>query len=154
MKSVLIKDRSLPENRVLLNVTALAVDSTLKKNERASKSRSITIDILGRQARILGPLDKGIFAPAADERAKRADSLTLGGLTTPFFFRNGYSIVRLDNREPPRQKTFEEAGPEVSTSFQDYEAKRLEKEWIEGLKQQFPVTEQREILKNAFKATP
>lgn len=154
MKTVLTKDYGLPENRVLLNVTALTGDSTLNAKDRATKSLSVTVEILGRQGRIVGPLDSGVFAPAADERAKRADSLSVEGLTMPFSFRNGYSVVRLDGREPARQKTFEEAGAEVSTSFQDYEAKRLEKEWIDGIKQRFPVTEERVNLKNAFKATP
>jgi peptidyl-prolyl cis-trans isomerase SurA len=154
MKAFLTKDYNIPENRVLLNVTALTGDTTLDAKDRSTKSVSVNVDILGRHARVIGPLDSGVVAPSADERAKRADSLSIGSFTMPFSLRNGYSIVRLDGREPARQKTFEEASAEVSTSFQDYEAKRLEKEWIDGVKQRFPVTEERENLKNAFKATP
>jgi hypothetical protein len=47
-------------------------------------------------------------------------------------------------------KTYEEAGPEVSTAFQDYESKRLEATWIEGLRRDFPVVEHPEVLQSAF----
>jgi hypothetical protein len=114
------------------------------------RARRVTAEILGRQPRIMGKPEQAILAPAADERAKRADSLAVGGLSQPFFFRNGYTILRLDAREPSRQKTNEEAGAEVSTSFQDFEAKRLEKEWIDGLKRRYPVVEQKDALRNAF----
>jgi peptidyl-prolyl cis-trans isomerase SurA len=154
MKDVLTKDFSIADPRVFLTVTPLAKDSMLSKKERAAKSQTVTVDIVGRQPHIIGSIEKAVFAPAADERAKKADSLALGSISTPLFFRNGYSLLRLDGREPTRQKTFEEAGAEVSTSFQDYEAKRLEKEWIDGLKRQYPVTEQKESLRNAFKTNP
>jgi peptidyl-prolyl cis-trans isomerase SurA len=140
----------IAEERVLLTVTPLANDSTVTKEGRLLRARRVSADILGRQPRILGKPEQAIQAPGQDERARRADSLTIGTYSKPFFFRNGYTIVRLDAREPSRQKTYEEAGAEVSTSFQDFEAKRLEKEWIDGLKQRFPVVEQKDALQHAF----
>lgn len=154
MKTILTKDYGIADPKVFLTVTPLAKDSTLSKKDRAARSQIVTIDLVGRQPHIVGSIERAVFAPGADERAKKADSLALGSISPPFFFRNGYSLLRLDGREPSRQKTFDEAGAEVSTSFQDYEAKRLEKEWIDGLKQQYPVTEQKESLRNAFKANP
>jgi peptidyl-prolyl cis-trans isomerase SurA len=152
MKAVLTKEYGVADSKVVLTVTPLAKDSTLSKKDRSAKSQTVTIDLVGRQPRIVGSIERAVSAPGADERAKKADSLALGSISSPFFFRNGYSLLRLDGREPSRQKTLDEAGAEVSTSFQDYEAKRLEKEWIDGLKRQYPVTEQKESLRNAFKA--
>ena len=153
-KTTLTKEYGLPVSKILLTVAPLGNDSSLTKQNRAVKSQTVLIDIVGRQPQIIGSIDKAVLAPAADDRAKKADSLAVGDISTPFFFRNGSSVLRLDGREPSRQKTFEEAGAEVSTSFQDYEAKRLEKEWIDGLKQKYPVTEHKESLKNAFTAAP
>jgi hypothetical protein len=62
----------------------------------------------------------------------------------------GYSLVRLDRREPAREKSFEEAGAEVSSAFQDYESKRLETEWLGSIRQEHPVVVHKEVLKNAF----
>lgn len=106
--------------------------------------------VYGRTAVVISAPDTGLAAPALDERAKRIDSLAVGEISLPFFYRNGQAIVRLDGREAPRRKTFEEAAPEVSTSFQDYEAKRLENEWIDRLKTRFPVVEQKDVLQSAF----
>ena len=150
IKTVLVKAGGITEERIFLTVTPLSNDTTVTKNERMLRARRVTAEILGRQPRIMGKPEQAILAPAADERAKRADSLAVGGLSQPFFFRNGYTILRLDAREPSRQKTNEEAGAEVSTSFQDFEAKRLEKEWIDGLKRRYPVVEQKDALRNAF----
>lgn len=150
IKTALAKTRGIAEERILLTVTPLSKDTTLTKADRLLRTRRVTAEILGRQPRILGKVEQATLAPEADERAKRVDSLAVGSISEPFFFRNGYSIVRLDMREPSRQKTYEEAGAEVSTSFQDFEAKRLEKEWLDGLRQRYPVTEQKEVLQNAF----
>jgi hypothetical protein len=79
-----------------------------------------------------------------------ADSLAAGSFSGPFPYRGTFSIVRLDRREPARQKTFEEAGGELSSAFQEAESKRLETEWLQSLRQRYPVVEHKEVLKNAF----
>ncbi len=150
IKTALAKARGIAEERILLTVAPLLRDTTRTPADILLSTRRVTAEILGRQPRIIGKEQQAILAAAADERAKRADSLAVGSFSQPFFFQNGYVLVRLDAREPSRQKTYEEAGPEVSTSFQDYEAKRLEKEWLNGLRQRYPVTEQKEMLQNAF----
>jgi peptidyl-prolyl cis-trans isomerase SurA len=110
----------------------------------------LELSIFGRQSLMLPPVDTALVAPASDERAQRADSLTIGGISKPFFSKGSYSIVRLNRREPARQKTFEEAGPEVASAFQDFEAKRLESTWLDRVRQKHPVVEFKEELKNAF----
>ncbi len=149
-KTALARSKGIAEERILLTVSPLPKDSTMTKSERLLRTRKVTAEILGRQPRILGKTEQATLAPGADDRAKHADSLAIGGFSEPFFYRSGQSIVRLDAREPSRQKTYEEATAEVSTSFQDFEAKRLEKEWIDSLRQRYPVTEQKEALRNAF----
>jgi peptidyl-prolyl cis-trans isomerase SurA len=151
VKSSLVKDFGIGEERIVLAVTPQVVDSTATQSDRAVRSRTISLDIQGRQPLFVSSPERLLTAPTADERSKRADSLAVGGISAPFYYQNGYSLVRLDAREPARQKTFEEATPEVSTSFQDAESKRLDKEWMNGLKARFPVVENKESLKDAFK---
>lgn len=110
----------------------------------------VEIQVLGRQALVLSKIEQHLLAVSADERALRADSLAIGGVSAAFPFKVGYSIVRLDGRDGARQKTFEEAGAEVSSHFQDAEAKRLEKEWMDGVAQRHPVVLYKENLKQAF----
>jgi hypothetical protein len=58
--------------------------------------------------------------------------------------------VRLNAREKARRKTYEEAGPELSSAYQDYESKRLESDWLAQLSQKYLIVEFKPILKNAF----
>lgn len=120
--------------------------------QAASRARQDTvgIELTGKQALIVGKLSTSTVAPAADERAKRTDSLAIGKVSAPFFARSSWLLVRLDGREPTRQKTYDEAGAEVSTSYQDYESKRLESLWVDRLRAKYPVVEHKEALKNAF----
>jgi peptidyl-prolyl cis-trans isomerase SurA len=150
IKTALLKARGIAEERIILTVTPLPNDTTVSKNDRILRAQRVTTEIIGRHPRVIGKPEQSILAPGADERARRADSLAVSALSQPFFYKNGYVILRLDARDPSRQKTYEEAGPEVSTSFQDFEAKRLENEWIGGLKKRYPVVEQKDVLQHAF----
>ena len=80
----------------------------------------------------------------------KADSTRTGEFSRPFPFNNAFSIIRLNQREKARQKTYEEAGAEPSSAYQDYESKRLENDWIARLRKRFPVVENAEALKSAF----
>jgi len=122
----------------------------IRGKDSTGTTQRVDIQILGRQPLVISPLEHALLAPAADDRARRADSLAPGTASAPFFYKVAYSIVRLDRREPARQKSFEEAGAEVSSAFQDYESKRLETEWLARIKQQHPVVVHKEVLKNAF----
>jgi peptidyl-prolyl cis-trans isomerase SurA len=75
----------------------------------------------------------------------------VGYVSEPIDIGNGtFVIVRLVAKEPPRQKTFEEAGAELSNAYQDSESKRLEGLWMERIRQKHPVVQHREVLKDAF----
>lgn len=125
-----------------------------KQKDTAGVLQLLDLQILGLQALVIAGLETTIAAPAADERAKKADSLAIGGYSLPFFHKVSYSIVRKDGVEGPRQKSFEEAGAEVSSAYQEYESKRLESEWLARVKKDAPVIEHKELLKNAFAKTP
>ncbi len=91
------------------------------------------------------PLGEG-----SDERTHRADSLTVGGISAPFALGGLLEIVRLDKREPARQKTFAEAQVEVSGLYQESESKRLEDEWLQKLRMKYPVATNSDALRAAF----
>lgn len=63
----------------------------------------------------------------------------------------GYSILRLNSKEPSRLKTFEEAKAEVSGAFQEYESKRLENEYLNELKRRYKPEIYYDKLEEAFK---
>jgi peptidyl-prolyl cis-trans isomerase SurA len=153
MKKYMTTTHRIPTEQVLVRLEAQPANVG-SRTERTRRAERLGIEIIGRQPRIVGRLDHQILAPASDERARKADSLSTGGLSEPFFFKNGYALVRLEGREPSRRKSYAEAGAEVSTAFQDYEAKRLEQEWIQGLRKDFPVIERKDVLQSAYAPVP
>jgi peptidyl-prolyl cis-trans isomerase SurA len=122
-------------------------DKTKDKNTLGLR---INADVIGRRVMVVGKPETAILPVTTDERTAKADSLQVNEVSGPFKSKYGISIIRLNKKDPLRQKTFEEAGTEVSSSFQEYESKRLEKEWLDGLRRQYPVVEYREALKSAF----
>jgi len=152
VRTELIKKQKIAERRVSVSTMPQGPVPTSDSlaMAMAENNNHLNVDIVGRRMRMPGPPTPVLLARDADDRAKRADTLKIGEYSAPFPYRGLYTIVQLVSREAPRQKTFEEAAPEVSSSFQDYEAKRLESVWIEGLKKDFPVVEHKELLKQAF----
>jgi len=118
--------------------------------DRNMLNRRVTLNVIGRRAMVIGKLDTETLPVTTDDRTAKADSLKAGDVASPFRSKFGISLVRLNKKDPAREKTFEEAGTEVSSSFQEYESKRLENEWIEGLQKQYPLVEYKEVLKTAF----
>jgi len=110
----------------------------------------VDIEIVGRKPIVVGGVQSGIYTKTLDERTTRADSLNVGTHTAPFQFKGYYVIVRLNRRDSTRQKTFEEAGTEVSSAFQEFESKRLESEWLGSLRTRYPVVVYKQELKKAF----
>src|SRR5512140_423549 len=145
-------DRIITVTRPLTSATlvANAAGKSGGASPNTKEADAFELNVIGRQARVLGDVQHALLAPGADERAKRADSLTVGSVSAPIHFQGMYSAVRLDKREPARQKTFEEAGGELSSAFQEAESKRLETEWLQGLRQRYPGVEHKETLKDAF----
>ena len=63
--------------------------------------------------------------------SKEANKLeNAGDYSEPVSFSGGYSIFKLNERQPAGLKTFEEAKAEVSGEYQEMESKRLEDEYI------------------------
>jgi len=119
-------------------------------SELRGETEIVRSELTGRIPLVSGRPETMILPPATDERTQRADSLAVGAVTPPFLYKGYNTIVRLNGRDGARPKTYEEAGPELSSAYQDYESKRLESEWLSQLGKKYPVVEYKPILKNAF----
>ena len=76
----------------------------------------------------------------------------VGEYTEPVPFSGGYSIFKLNEREPARLKTFEEAKAEVSSKFQEMQSKKLEEDYISSLEKRYQPVIYYEALNDAFKS--
>jgi peptidyl-prolyl cis-trans isomerase SurA len=131
-------------------VSVFTVPSPASAKRDSLADQAVDLLISGREALVLGRPEQGLAPASGDERAKRADSLVAGAYSRPFPYRGMFAIVRLDGHEKARQKTFEEAGSELASAFQEFESKRLESEWMTRLRREFPVVENTATLKEAF----
>lgn len=76
---------------------------------------------------------------------------SIGSISKPFKYENGWSIVKLVKREPQRIKTFEEVRNEIMGILQEQESKRLEDEYINKLKKLYRPKYYYDELSKAFK---
>jgi len=96
----------------------------------------------------------GILSTETSEQAKLAKTFNpkKGEILEPFKLEKyGYSIVRINEIYPVRQKSFEEAIPDFAAEFQDIRQKEMTKEWIERIKKDIPVTINDQSIKKIFK---
>ncbi|MFZ1731458.1 MAG: peptidylprolyl isomerase [Bacteroidota bacterium] len=94
--------------------------------------------------------DWGFQTLDANELAVAASKGIPGWIEGPMKYQYGFSIIKVTEKDKSREKTFEEAQSEVSSKFQEYESKRLEREWIQSLKDKYGVKIHEDVLKKAF----
>lgn len=98
---------------------------------------------------------KGAHGPVPVTESEMAqlvwDEVEVGSISKPIKTDDGgYSIILVHDKQESRLKSFEEAGIELSNAYQEYEQKRLENEWLERVKQKYPVKRYPEVLDKAF----
>jgi len=70
-----------------------------------------------------------------------------GDIIGPVTFEQGYSVVKVNKVIPQRDKTFEEAIPDFAPAYQEMMQKKLESEWLAGVRKKFPVKVHNKELK-------
>lgn len=86
-----------------------------------------------------------------NELTARASKMAIDSVSPIFRHENGWAIIKVIARDNARVKTFEEAGPELVSGYQEQAAKTRELEWVESLKAKYPVTVNRDAVGKAFK---
>ncbi len=79
----------------------------------------------------------GLVTKDENQLAQKCFSFMVGEIKEPFAFQGGYSIVLLNRRDPPHQKTFAEARQEVASQYQDDRAQELRTQWVEELRAKY-----------------
>lgn len=82
----------------------------------------------------------GLFPDSSNALAIEAFKMRDGEFSKPEAYDGGISIIRVNGFVSPQPKTFEEARGEVSADYQEYESKKLQSEWMQNLRKEFPVT--------------
>jgi len=93
----------------------------------------------------------GFLPYNANPLSERAARMAVDSVSEPFKYQSGWSIIKTLAFDSARVKTFEEATPELIGAYQDYAAEKLKEEWVKDLRQKYSVTENTDVLREAFK---
>ncbi|MFP4368480.1 MAG: peptidylprolyl isomerase [Candidatus Kapaibacterium sp.] len=96
----------------------------------------------------------GFLTPSKNKLAEKAKEMDVmkGHFSEPFEHDNGYSIVKVLDYEAPREKSYEEAVPDIAPAVQDIMQKKLTEAWIAMLKDKFSVNVYDNKIKNIVKS--
>jgi parvulin-like peptidyl-prolyl isomerase len=130
-------------------------DSVVKAAYKKVKSGKDFLDVAQEYTNRSGYQEKkGVwgFQPFTfNDLSLKASTMAIDSITAPFKFEKGWSIIKALGKDSAHVKTFEEAMPEVASTYQEVASKQREKEWVEALKKKYPVTINKEALPEAFK---
>ncbi|MFN3561599.1 MAG: peptidylprolyl isomerase [Chloroherpetonaceae bacterium] len=93
----------------------------------------------------------GIFQKGENKSADVVFNQPKGFINPPTQIDGAFVIIRVDNKEAPRPKTFEEARPEVYSQYQEETSKRLESQWLSSLRSKTEIKVDEETLSKAFR---
>ncbi len=148
------KDKYRWPNRVKFTEVYVASDSLRDMIADSLKAGKDIAELAARHTQRPGYKQKkgswGFQPETTNDLSRKAYVMKKGEISDPIKFEMGYSFIRVDEKDPARIKTFEEAMSEVSSDFQEYESKRLERDWIDGLKKKFGVEIYEDNLTDVF----
>lgn len=101
---------------------------------------------------VLGELTQN--DPRFPEASRAAYDLPLNRVSRPFANKEGFSLVKVTNRIPGRQLTYDEAKQGIEQNMVQMQEQNLFEKMIEGLKAKYPVTIDEVLLKKAGNQQP
>ncbi len=129
---------------VLTDSVSKVVSFLLKKQKLPFDS--VASHYNSRQATKTKNGEWGLTTATGNALTQRAWGMNAGEVSDFFPYENGFSIIKVLEKIPAGNKTFGEAGSELTSAFQESEAKRLENEWYESLLKRYPVSIHNEVL--------
>lgn len=122
-------------------LTDSAAQAARRRLDAGESFGDVAAQITAREAAREKKGAMGALSPKTSKLAQRAaeEKLVSGQITGPFPHDKGYSIIRVDAIETSRQKTFEEALPELAPAYQDALQKKLTEIWLNDVRKRFTV---------------
>ncbi len=93
----------------------------------------------------------GLFQKGENKSADAVFTQPKGFINPPTQIDGAFVVIRVDGKEAPRPKTFEEARPEVYSQYQEETSKRLESQWNSMLRSKTEIKIDDETLSKAFR---
>lgn len=124
-------------------------DDAPRSFEELAKRYSEKINNTGEPILQSAGYQKGEY-PVADAVFTQA----VGTITAPQLVDGKYYVVRIDGKEAPRPKSFDEARAEAAAKYQDIMTKQLEEAWLKELRAKSETKIYDDNLQKAFRNAP
>jgi len=111
-----------------------------------SANKEISDEILIEKMKTLGIASPKINSQVQSE-GKATANINIESISKPIASENKFQITQVYNLQPPKARVFEECRGYVVAAYQEY----LEKQWIEQLKQKYPVSLNKDIFESMVK---
>ncbi len=139
------RSRWMTDQRYVISEIYMLTDSAVNDIQKQLQSGADFAALAREHTQRQGMREKdgryGALSPKTSALAKHADEQKMkpGQISSPFSVDRGTAIIRLESIEPPREKTFEEAMPELAPAYQDHLQKRLTEAWLSKVRTRHPV---------------
>jgi peptidyl-prolyl cis-trans isomerase SurA len=127
--------------------------ASLKVDDKARTFSDLAMKYSARESDSLKTGYLGFFQKGESKVADAVFDKQIGFINPPVNQDGVFVIARLDKRDAPRPKLYEEARAEVFSQYQEETTKRLEKEWIDALRKANQISINDENLSKAFQLT-
>lgn len=152
------KDKYCWPDRVNFAEIFLTSDSLAKAAYEEIKAGKAFEDVAEKYTMRSGYKEKkgvwGWTPNSANEFSRYAAILPVDSIPPPFEHPTGWSVIKVLGKDSAHTKTFDEAKPELMSSYQESASKLRQESWITELKQRYPVVLNKELLLQAFKRKP
>ena len=118
----------------------------------AKLAKEFSQDIYASKGGDMGFGHKGSIIPEIEEVAAK---LKVGEVAGPIWSIYGYHIIKLEEKAPPIQRTFEEVKKSLKKDLEESEFKKMKVQWVEDLKKKAKIEyldeEDRKLMEEAEK---
>jgi len=142
----------------LTEIYVLTEDAAKKAQQRISNGESFAT-VAEEMTQRQGIREKsgalGVVTPRTNAMARKAveENMKDGDVIGPFKDDKGFVLLRLDEIVKPRQKTFEEALPELAPAYQDALQQRLTETWLSDVRKRYPVVYNNSVIDKIWKSS-
>ena len=92
----------------------------------------------------------GLRPTTMNDLTETAATMAVDSLAPPIKFYDGWSVIKVLDKDSSRVKTFDEVKPELTTFLQNRLATQVEQDWIDSLKRKYAVNIDLDVLSKAF----
>ena len=95
----------------------------------------------------------GLLPVDTRDITKKAWTMAVDSVSEPFEANEGWALIKVLEKQPSREKKYDEVIAEVASAYREFASKQREEVWVNELRKKYGVVTSTELLKEAFRET-